>query len=115
MRNEEWGMGNGEWGMGIELFRVLDTPTPRPVELRAELDAFPYVNGDLFKDAANSVPSLYAAVRASRRIQSRALSSTATTPVLMTGRRDRRGFETAVDCRTTRGIFGSRLSIFTGN
>ena len=47
----------------IDLFRVLDTPPElRPNELRAELADFPYVNGDLFKDAAESVPGLNAAV-----------------------------------------------------
>ena len=41
----------------IELFRVLDTPKElRPSDLRAELNAFPYVDGDLFKNAAEQIP-----------------------------------------------------------
>ena len=48
----------------IELFTVLDTPKDqRPSELRAELAAFPYVNGDLFKNAAGEVPPLENAAR----------------------------------------------------
>ena len=40
----------------IELFDVLNTPKPRPKSLRAELKAFPYVNGDLFKDSCDIPP-----------------------------------------------------------
>ena len=48
----------------IELFTVLDTPKEqRPTDLRAELAAFPYVNGDLFKNAAEEVPPLENAAR----------------------------------------------------
>ena len=36
----------------IDLFRVLDTPK----NLRAERNSFPYVNGDLFRDAADDIP-----------------------------------------------------------
>ena len=40
-----------------ELFRVLDTPRDRrPKNLRAELAAFPYVDGDMFQNAAEQIP-----------------------------------------------------------
>ena len=45
----------------IELFRILETPQRKP-NLRAELAAFPYVNGDLFRDAADDVPEINLAV-----------------------------------------------------
>ena len=48
----------------VDLFRVLDMPIDkRDPDLRAELAAFPYVNGDLFKGAAEQVPPIDAAVR----------------------------------------------------
>ena len=42
-----------------ELFRVLNTPRElRPTDLRAELDAFPYVNGGLFAEDALDMPGI---------------------------------------------------------
>ena len=41
----------------LELFTVLNTPeTQRPSDLSVELAAFPYVDGELFRDAASQIP-----------------------------------------------------------